>query len=124
MVKYQNIDRSANRSTYVEVGDRSGAQALITSKTTNFTPVSGALVGMTAGAVRVVRAVQASTSCGLDCPPMVDNSVEVKFNVFKDDHTTFAELKAEAVRLIDEAWLTYNLGLGIVPPSEATFEQE
>lgn len=122
MVKYQNIDRSSNRSSYVEVGEKNATEVVLTAKSAVFTPAAGNRVAMVTGGVRAMRPIAATAQCGTDCPPMVGNSVEIKFNVFADDSAVYEQLVTEAKRLLDAAWENYNMGLGLVPPTEATFE--
>lgn len=119
MVKYQNATRSVNETTSVEVGELNGSLLTIRSKNSTFSPAAGQKAEMVAGTVRLVKP---STVVVGDTPVTVDESLEVRFNVRKGAATSISALQTEAERILGKCLADYNLALGLVPPSEASFE--
>lgn len=120
---YQNVSREKDVSSYIDVVQPlTGLSAVFRSKTAVYTPQKGIGVFMTSGSVRS-ELEQAVTLCGEPCPITIRPQVEVRFNVQKGDVTTLNLLKAEVDRLFAEAVSSYNLALGLVPPSEADFPE-
>lgn len=119
MVKYQNATRSANEITAVEVGALNGSLLTIRSKNSTFSPRPGYKTDMVAG---VIRLVKPSVSTEGDTPVSVDESVEIRFNVRKGATASIAALHTEAGRILGLSTSKFNLALGLVPPSEASFE--
>lgn len=119
MVKYQNATRSVNETTAVEVGELNGSLLIIRSKNSTFSPAAGQKAEMVAGTVRLVKP---STVVVGDTPVTVDESLEIRFNVRKGATTSISALQTEAARILGKCLADYNLALGLVPPSEASFE--
>lgn len=119
MVKYQNATRSVNETTAVEVGELNGSLLTIRSKNSTFSPAAGQKADMVAGTVRLVKP---STVVVGDTPVTVDESVEVRFNVRKGAATSITALNTEVARILGKSLTDYNLAIGLVPPSEASFE--
>lgn len=119
MVKYQNATRSVNEVTAVEVGALNGTHLTIRSKNSTFSPRPGYKTDMVSG---VVRLVKPSVVTEGDTPVSVDESVEIRFNVRKGGTASIAALETEAGRILGLSTSEYNLALGLVPPSEASFE--
>lgn len=118
-MKYQNATRAANEATFVEVGLNNGSTLTVRSIVQTHTPVKGVRIPMASGSVRLVVPHDV-TDCASTCTVPVLESVEIKFNTRKGVVPT--AILAEVNRIIGEAFTSYNLALGLVPPSEATFE--
>lgn len=121
MVKYQNATRSVNETTAVEVGELNGSLLSIRSKNSTFSPAVGRKTDVVTGTVRLVKP---STLVVGDTPVTVNESVEVRFNVRKGAAANITALHTEAARILGESLTRYNLALGLVPPSEASFESD
>lgn len=118
MIKYQNATRAMNDALFIEVGNLNGSQLTIKSKNSTFSPTAGVKAEMVSGAVRVVSPVSVTQG---DLVASVDESVEIRFNIRKGATTSLTTLHTEVARVLGLAASTYNLSLGLVPPSEATF---
>lgn len=118
-MKYQNATRSVNETTAVEVGELNGSLLTIRCKNSTFSPMAGQKTDMVAG---VVRLVKPSTVVVGDTPVTVDESVEIRFNVRKGAKANITALNTETTRILGKSLSDYNLALGLVPPSEASFE--
>lgn len=119
MIKYQNATRAQNDALFVEVGELNGSTLVVRSKNSTFSPAAGIKTEMVAGVVRVVSPVDVTQG---DLVASVDESVEVRFNVRKGNTTGLAALQTEVARVLGIATASYNLAIGLVPPSEATFQ--
>lgn len=119
MIKYQNASRALNDALFIEVGELNGSTLAIRSKNSTFSPAAGVKAEMVAGVVRVVSPVNVTQG---DLVATVDESVEIRFNVRKGSTTGLTALHTEVARVLGLATAGYNLALGLVPPSEATFQ--
>lgn len=118
MIKYQNATRALNESLFVEVGDLNGSTLVVKSKNSTFSPAAGIKAEMVSGSVRVVSPKDVTQG---DLVASVDESVEIRFNIRKGATADLTTLHTEVARVLGIASSTYNLALGLVPPSEATF---
>jgi len=118
MIKYQNATRGLNETVSVEVGELNGSTLIVRAKNSTFSPAPGMKTDMVSGAVRLTAPVTVTQG---DLVATVDESVEVRFNIRKGATASVTTLNTEAARVLGLALTQYNLAIGLVPPSEATF---
>lgn len=117
---YQNTERTRSRSEFVQVSPFDGTILTVDANTPMLTVV-GKSVPMVKGTVRVTTPA-AITSCDPQkCDGSVNESVSISFNVKQGSTVSLAALRAEVLRCFDVCVSQYNLALGVVPPSDATF---
>lgn len=117
---YQNTERTRSHSEFVQVDPFDGTILAIDANTPMLTVV-GKPVPMVKGSVRVTTPA-AITSCDPQkCDGSVNESVSIAFNIKQGSVDSLAALRAEAIRCFDACVSQYNLALGVVPPSDATF---
>lgn len=118
MIKYQNATRGLNETVSVEVGELNGSSLIVRAKNSTFSPAPGMKTDMVSGSIRLVAPVTVTQG---DLAASVDESVEIRFNIRKGVSERVTGLNAEAARVLGLALSQYNLAIGLVPPSEATF---
>lgn len=120
--KYQNASRDINQSSFVRVIPDTSATLDIKSSAKSFSPVSGVKVNMVTGSVRIVDQVVLDQECACG-DVFVGESLEIRFNFQRDNAAGILAALEEAKRVMGIALSEYNLAIGLVPPSEATFTQ-
>lgn len=119
MTQYQNVAFDRSKSVFVDTTSTKSNEATFDSKPV-MAKIGGTTVPMVRSSITLRSAVQATVSCGNDCPPEIVESVSISFNVEQGADRLVA-LRAETIRLLDIAIAEYNMTKGLVPPVFATF---
>lgn len=117
MTQYQNIAFERNRSAFIDAATTH--EVTFDSRTVSAN-INGTIVPMVRGSIALRRETQAQASCGVDCPPIIGESVKLNFSV-EQGAANLSALRTEMNRLFDLAETEYNLTKGLVPPVYATF---
>lgn len=119
--KYQNIGFNTGSSVFVDTAKDLPSIATFTASRVKAT-VSGGTIPFVRGKI-VLRSNANASVCGNDCPVEVTESFTMDFNV-QDGTQNLAAMRAEVLRLFDEAIAKYGFDRGLVPPVYAAFTEE
>lgn len=121
-MKYINVTRDNRNSDYTLVEPTVSGQLLHFGAQSVEPKLGGVAVPMTKVNVRV-DVPTTTTSCGVECPVPVNESIAISLNVLRGGESITA-LRAEVDRCLDIALAQYSLAYGIVPPATADFQSE
>lgn len=119
--KYQNTGFTPGVSVFTDVDTQLPSIATFNASRVK-AQVSGGSVSFVKGKLSL-RSSKMADVCGLDCPREVVESFTVEFNV-QDGAQGLAAMRAEVLRLFDEAISQYGFDRGLVPPVYASFIEE
>lgn len=118
--KYQNVEFTPQQSAFVDITQPNPLKATFASRKVNV-KVDGGQFAMVRAQVLVQEPFLA-VPCGETCGTELTRSVKLEVNVEKGG-ASIADLRAEVIRLFDQAMTNYGLAEGYVPPAYANFTE-
>lgn len=123
MSKYVNTGVMAGKSDFAGVREDDLVDTLTFTSRSNTVATQQGSVKMTSGHVSITSPFK--VVCGETCQTSyLNESIRIQWNVKYADVNALAALRAEALRVLDQAVEEFALLNGLVPPASATFAAE